>query len=52
MKRILRRESADQLTADIDDWTAYITRHSEWIDTKRISNSKLVVTARAAMFAN
>lgn len=52
MKRILRRETAEQLTADIDDWTAYITRHSEWIDTKRISNSKLVVTARVAMAAN
>jgi enoyl-CoA hydratase/carnithine racemase/SAM-dependent methyltransferase len=49
MKRILRRETVDRLTADIDDWVAYITRHSEWIDTKRISNSKLVVTARAAM---
>jgi enoyl-CoA hydratase/carnithine racemase len=49
MKRILRRETAERLTADIDDWVAYIARHSEWIDTKRISNSKLVVTARAAM---
>jgi enoyl-CoA hydratase/carnithine racemase len=49
MKRILRRETAERLAADIDDWVAYITRHSDWIDTKRISNSKLVVTARAAM---
>src|SRR6185436_263340 len=49
MKRILRRETAERLAADIDDWVAYLTRHSEWIDTKRISNSKLVVTARAAM---
>jgi enoyl-CoA hydratase/carnithine racemase/NAD(P)-dependent dehydrogenase (short-subunit alcohol dehydrogenase family)/acyl carrier protein/SAM-dependent methyltransferase len=49
MKRILRGENVERLTADIDDWVAYITRHSEWIDTKRISNSKLVVTARAAM---
>jgi enoyl-CoA hydratase/carnithine racemase/NAD(P)-dependent dehydrogenase (short-subunit alcohol dehydrogenase family)/acyl carrier protein len=49
MKRILRRETAERLTADIDDWVAYLTRHSEWIDTKRISDSKLVVTARAAM---
>ncbi len=49
MKRILRRETAERLTADIDDWIAYIVRHSEWIDTKRISNSKLLVTARAAM---
>ena len=48
MKRILRRETAERLAADIDDWVAYITRHSEWIDTRRISNSKLVVTARAA----
>jgi enoyl-CoA hydratase/carnithine racemase/NAD(P)-dependent dehydrogenase (short-subunit alcohol dehydrogenase family) len=47
MKRILRAETAERLAADIDDWVAYITRHSEWIDTKRISNSKLVVTARA-----
>jgi enoyl-CoA hydratase/carnithine racemase/NAD(P)-dependent dehydrogenase (short-subunit alcohol dehydrogenase family)/acyl carrier protein/SAM-dependent methyltransferase len=49
MKRILRRETAEWLSADIDDWIAYIVRHSEWIDTKRISNSKLLVTARAAM---
>jgi enoyl-CoA hydratase len=49
MKRILRRETAERLAADIDDWVAYITRHSDWIDTRRISNSKLVVTARAAM---
>jgi hypothetical protein len=49
MKRMLRRETAERLTADIDDWVAYVTRHSEWIDTRRISNSKLVVTARAAM---
>jgi enoyl-CoA hydratase/carnithine racemase/NAD(P)-dependent dehydrogenase (short-subunit alcohol dehydrogenase family)/acyl carrier protein len=49
MKRMLRRETTERLTADIDDWVAYITRHSEWIDTRRISNSKLVVTARAAM---
>jgi enoyl-CoA hydratase/carnithine racemase len=49
MKRILRRETAERLTADIDDWVAYIVRHSDWIDTKRISNSKLLVTARAAM---
>jgi enoyl-CoA hydratase/carnithine racemase/NAD(P)-dependent dehydrogenase (short-subunit alcohol dehydrogenase family)/acyl carrier protein len=48
MKRILRTETAERLTADIDDWVAYITRHSEWIDTRRISNSKLVVTALAA----
>ncbi len=48
MKRILRNETAERLTADIDDWVAYITRHSEWIDTRRISNSKLVVTALAA----
>jgi enoyl-CoA hydratase/carnithine racemase len=52
MKRMLRRETAEQLTADIDDWVAYITRHSEWIDTRRISNSRLVVTARAAMLAS
>jgi enoyl-CoA hydratase/carnithine racemase len=49
MKRLLRRETAERLTADIDDWLAYLTGHSEWIDTRRISNSKLVVTARAAM---
>ena len=49
MKRILRRETADLLAADIDDWVAYLTRHSDWIDTRRISNSKLVVNARAAM---
>jgi enoyl-CoA hydratase/carnithine racemase/NAD(P)-dependent dehydrogenase (short-subunit alcohol dehydrogenase family)/acyl carrier protein len=48
MKRILRTETAERLTADIDDWVAYITRHSEWIDTRRISNSKLVVSALAA----
>jgi enoyl-CoA hydratase/carnithine racemase len=52
MKRMLRRETADRLTADIDDWVAYVTRHAEWIDTRRISNSKLVVTARAAMLAS
>jgi len=52
MKRLLRRETAERLAADIDDWVAYVTRHSEWIDTKRISNSKLVVTARAAMQAS
>jgi enoyl-CoA hydratase/carnithine racemase/NAD(P)-dependent dehydrogenase (short-subunit alcohol dehydrogenase family)/acyl carrier protein/SAM-dependent methyltransferase len=52
MKRMLRRETAERLTADIDDWVAYVTRHPEWIDTKRISNSKLVVTARAAMLAS
>jgi enoyl-CoA hydratase/carnithine racemase/NAD(P)-dependent dehydrogenase (short-subunit alcohol dehydrogenase family)/acyl carrier protein/SAM-dependent methyltransferase len=52
MKRMLRRETAERLTADIDDWVAYVTRHSEWIDTRRISNSKLVVTARAAMLAS
>jgi enoyl-CoA hydratase/carnithine racemase/SAM-dependent methyltransferase len=52
MKRMLRRETAERLTADIDDWVAYVTRHSEWIDTKRISNSHLVVNARAAMLAN
>ena len=49
MKRILRRETADLLAEDIDDWVVYLTRHSDWIDTRRISNSKLVVTARAAM---
>jgi enoyl-CoA hydratase/carnithine racemase/NAD(P)-dependent dehydrogenase (short-subunit alcohol dehydrogenase family)/acyl carrier protein len=52
MKRLLRSETAERLTADIDDWITYVTRHSEWIDTRRISNSKLVVTARAAMQAN
>ena len=52
MKRMLRHKTAERLTADIDDWITYITRHSEWIDTRRISNSKLVVTARAAMLAN
>jgi enoyl-CoA hydratase/carnithine racemase len=52
MKRMLRSETAERLTADIDDWITYVTRHSEWIDTKRISNSKLVVTARAAMMAS
>jgi enoyl-CoA hydratase/carnithine racemase/NAD(P)-dependent dehydrogenase (short-subunit alcohol dehydrogenase family)/acyl carrier protein/SAM-dependent methyltransferase len=52
MKRMLRRETAERLTADIDDWVRYITRHSEWIDTRRISNSHLVVSARAAMLAN
>jgi enoyl-CoA hydratase/carnithine racemase len=52
MKRILRRETAERLTADIEDWVTYITGHSEWIDTRRISNSKLVVTARAAMLAS
>jgi enoyl-CoA hydratase/carnithine racemase len=51
MKRMLRRETAELLTADIDDWVTYIKRHAEWIDTKRISNSSLVVTARAAMLA-
>jgi enoyl-CoA hydratase/carnithine racemase len=52
MKRMLRRDTAERLTADIEDWVTYITRHSEWIDTRRISNSKLVVTARAAMLAS
>ena len=52
MKRLLRRETAERLSADIDDWVAYVTRHSEWIDTRRISNSQLVVTARAAMLAS
>ena len=52
MKRILRRDTAERLTADIEDWVTYITQHSEWIDTRRISNSKLVVTARAAMLAS
>jgi enoyl-CoA hydratase/carnithine racemase/NAD(P)-dependent dehydrogenase (short-subunit alcohol dehydrogenase family) len=49
MKRLLRRETAELLAVDIDDWVIYLTRHAEWIDTQRISNSKLVVTARAAM---
>jgi len=52
MKRMLRRDTEERLTADIDDWVAYVTRHSEGIDTKRISNSKLVVTARAGMLAS
>ena len=52
MKRMLRRETAERLTADIDDWVAYVTRHPEWIDTRRISNSRLVVNSRAAMMAS
>src|SRR5262245_66095813 len=48
MKRILRRETAERLTADIDDWVAYIKRHSEWVDNKRISKSKIVWTGRAS----
>jgi enoyl-CoA hydratase/carnithine racemase len=52
MKRLLRQEDAQRLSADIDDWVAYVTRHSEWIDTRRISNSKIMVTARAAMLAS
>ena len=52
MKRLLRRETAERLTADIDDWIAYVTGNTEWIDTRRISNSRLVVTARAATLAS
>ena len=52
MKRMLRRETAERLTADIDDWVTYVTRHPEWIDTRRISNSRLVVAGRAAMLAS
>jgi enoyl-CoA hydratase/carnithine racemase len=51
MKRMLRRETAARLTADIDDWVAYLTRHAEWIDTRRISNSRLMMAGRAAMLA-
>ena len=52
MKRMLRQETAERMVADIDGWITYITGHSDWIDTRRISNSKLVLTARAAMLAN
>src|SRR6478736_5867902 len=52
MKRLLRRETAELLAADIDDWLNYLTCHADWIDTRRISNSRLVVAGRAAMKAS
>jgi hypothetical protein len=52
MKRMLRRETAERLTADIDDWVTYVTRHPEWIDARRISNARLVVARRAAVLAS
>ena len=52
MKRMLRHETAERLVADIDAWLLYLTDHTDWIDTKRIANSRLFVDGRAAMKAS
>lgn len=42
-KRLLGREFAGQLTADIDVWLDYVQDHQEWIDVPRIVDSKAVL---------
>jgi enoyl-CoA hydratase/carnithine racemase/NAD(P)-dependent dehydrogenase (short-subunit alcohol dehydrogenase family)/acyl carrier protein/SAM-dependent methyltransferase len=49
MKRILRPQAANELCADIDDWVRYLGTHAGMIDARRIENSRLLVTGRAAM---
>ncbi len=51
MKRVLNREKAEQLTADIEEWVAYMLRHTEWINTRRIADSRMMLMSRAAQNA-
>lgn len=48
MKRILRPEVANRLCADIDAWARYLGAHAGVIDARRIENSRLLVSGRAA----
>jgi enoyl-CoA hydratase/carnithine racemase/NAD(P)-dependent dehydrogenase (short-subunit alcohol dehydrogenase family)/SAM-dependent methyltransferase len=45
MKRLLARDTARQLTADIDSWLEYIQDHQQWINVKRIMGSQSIVDA-------
>lgn len=49
MKRILRPEAANRLCADIDEWVRYLGAHAGVIDARRIENSRLLVSGRAAL---
>jgi enoyl-CoA hydratase/carnithine racemase/NAD(P)-dependent dehydrogenase (short-subunit alcohol dehydrogenase family)/acyl carrier protein len=52
MKQVIGRDAGKRLTADIDDWVAYMMSHAELIDARRISDSRMVLMGRAAMKAS
>jgi len=47
-KQMLGADLAGQLTADIDKWLAYVLRHRQWIDARRIADSEAVLRAQLA----
>ncbi|WP_342379872.1 SDR family NAD(P)-dependent oxidoreductase [Myxococcus stipitatus] len=48
MKRVLGAETAERLTADIDEWLTYTLGRTELIDAQRILDSQLILNSRAA----
>jgi enoyl-CoA hydratase/carnithine racemase/NAD(P)-dependent dehydrogenase (short-subunit alcohol dehydrogenase family)/SAM-dependent methyltransferase len=46
MKRILNRDEASLLTADLESWAEYLTHHQQSIDARRIGDSQIVLSAR------
>ncbi|AGC43222.1 polyketide synthase [Myxococcus stipitatus DSM 14675] len=48
MKRVLGEDTAERLTADIDEWLTYTLGRTELIDAQRILDSQLILNSRAA----
>lgn len=48
MKRVLGADTAERLTADIDEWLTYTLGRTELIDAQRILDSQLILNSRAA----